>query len=61
VDTMVVEYRKIMQQIALLDDKQKRILLEKSAIIEHMQQADSHKKRKTQDDTAEASASSVAP
>ena len=61
VDTMVVEYRKIMQQIALLDDKQKRILLEKSAIIEHMQQADSHKKRKTQDDTAEASARSVAP
>jgi len=63
VDTMVVEYRKIMHQIALLDEKQKRILLEKSAIIAHMQQTDSQKKRKTPDDTAEAGAStsSVAP
>jgi len=55
VDTMVVEYRKIMQQIALLDEKQKRILLEKSAIIEHMQQTDTRNKRKAPDDTAEVS------
>jgi len=61
VDTMVVEYRKIMHQIALLDEKQKRILLEKWAIIAHMQQPDSQRKRKTPDDTAEASTSSVAP
>jgi len=46
VDTMVVEYRKIMQQIALLDEKQKRILLEKSAIIEHMQQTHTRRERR---------------
>ena len=47
VDKMVVEYRKIHAQISMMDDKQKRIVAEKTCIIEQLQAATaSSKKRK---------------
>jgi len=46
VDKMVVEYRKMTQQIMQMDEKQQRIIHEKSAIIASIQEADVVKKRK---------------
>jgi len=59
VDKMVVDYRKMTQQILQMDEKQQRIIHEKIAMIASLEKADIAKKRKLSDGTSAPSAVSV--
>jgi len=59
IEKMVTDYRKINHQIDELDEKQKRILLEKTQIIEEMQTASESKKRKLDQVAATTSTSTA--
>ena len=61
VDKMVVDYRKMTQQILQMDEKQQRIIHEKTAIIASLEKADVAKKRKLMDGTSTPSAASAEP
>jgi len=61
VDKMVVDYRKMTQQILQMDEKQQRIIHEKTAIIASLEKADISKKMKLSDGTSAPSALSADP
>jgi len=61
VDKMVVDYRKMTQQILQMDEKQQRIIHEKAAIIASLEKADVAKKRKLTDGTSTPSATAADP